>query len=92
VNTFLNDLGSAAVNVPAEIARWWREGHTRTEWLYAWEDGDHADPGARHLFAISDTDPLNSYKLWRLLGRVSDALLLTIAALVVLLLILAIVG
>lgn len=90
----VEEFGIALRNLPFEIAQWWHGGHTRSAWLHRWEDGNCGDPGARPLFYADDTETINSYedyKLWRTLGRVSDALLLLVA-LAIIILILAFAG
>lgn len=76
----MSDL--AIREAPSDIARWWRDGHTRTVWLMEWQKGDFADPGFPPLFFANDTQSLNSwadYNLWLLLGKVSDTLIILIA-------------
>lgn len=78
----LRDLFDALVGLPAAIRDHWREAHRMSPWLGVW-----ADVPMDQL----DTDRVQAsyrdYKLWRLLGRVSDAILLVIVALLVILLI-----
>jgi hypothetical protein len=64
--------------IPAEVAKWWKDGHTRTEYLYAWEDGVVGHAGSDPLFWHEDTTSIGSYQDYKrgvLLGRVSDVLI-----------------
>jgi hypothetical protein len=93
VGDFLRDLGSATVAIPGEMRQWWKDGHTRTEWLYVWEKRNLGPEDGPPSFFSCDNEAERSYadyRLWRTLGVASDALLVTIAVLIVLAIVLAI--
>jgi hypothetical protein len=75
VGEFVTDLGASVASIPGGMRQWWKDGHTRTEWLHEWETGP------------IDSEAVQSYrdwKLWRGLGIVSDALIVVIVLLVIL--------
>ena len=82
MTTFNDDLALVG-SIPAEVKRWWKDGHrwdreTEITELHPVELADGST--ALAVFAVEDPD----HRLWRYLGHVSDALLLVIAVLVIL--------
>lgn len=90
----LEEVGIALRGLPGEVADWWHNGHARSSWLRRWEDGNCADWDNGVLFYHNDYESIHSwedYKLWRMLGRVSDALILLLVLTIVLIIALALI-
>jgi hypothetical protein len=81
---FLRELALTTRNVPAEIATWWRDSHRWDRQTHLYIDEHQTLPSGGETVTMTwRVDP--EYRLWRTLGKVSDALLLTIAVLIVVL-------
>lgn len=76
---FLADLGAAVQGVPSAMVEWWRDSHRWTRDKYIYEVVP--DTGLDSILVRFEHP---DYRLWRTLGRVSDALIMLIVLIVVL--------
>lgn len=75
---FLKGLGTATKGVPGAMGQAWKDSHTRTPWLREWEeDQNYGELGGRPILFVDSRAEASydDHRLWRLLGRVSDALI-----------------
>jgi len=91
---FLRDLLLALKGIPSSMRQAWKDSHTVTPWLREWRKTNLAfTEDGRPMFVDCDHTGLNSYhdyRAWLWLGRISDALLILIAVLILLCVVLAV--
>lgn len=75
---FFRGLLVALAGIPGAMRDHWREAHTLSPWLCEWAARPITEIGTDRVRAS-----YQDYKLWRLLGRVSDILLLAIVLLII---------
>lgn len=74
------EFASTVRNVPAEMVQAWHDSHRWDRDKYFYE-GAKYDPTGRPTVLIRHKDP--DYRLWRLLGKVSDTILILIVVIVI---------